>query len=63
VSRNNSASAVTLGEDWPTVLPDPSRLDAGDAPKRSHYPEGSAEREAAQINLRNIRWALAPRDF
>ena len=27
------------------------------------YPEGSAEREAAQTNLRNIRWALARRDF
>jgi hypothetical protein len=27
------------------------------------YPEGSPEREAAQINLRNIRWALARRDF
>jgi hypothetical protein len=27
------------------------------------FPEGSAEREAAQINLRNIRWVLARRDF
>jgi hypothetical protein len=27
------------------------------------YPEGSTEREAAQTNLRNIRWALARRDF
>jgi hypothetical protein len=27
------------------------------------YPEGSPEREAAQINLRNIRWALARRDL
>jgi hypothetical protein len=27
------------------------------------YPEGSPEREAAQINLRNVRWALARRDF
>jgi hypothetical protein len=29
----------------------------------AQYPEGSPEREAAQINLRNIRWALARRDF
>jgi hypothetical protein len=27
------------------------------------YPEGSPEREAAQTNLRNIRSALARRDF
>lgn len=27
------------------------------------FPEGSAEREAAYINLRNIRTALARRDF
>ena len=27
------------------------------------FPEGSAEREAAHINLRNIRWVLARRDF
>jgi len=27
------------------------------------YPEGSAEREVAQTTLRNIRWALARRDF
>jgi hypothetical protein len=26
-------------------------------------PEGSAEREAAHVNLRNIRTVLAPRDF
>jgi hypothetical protein len=27
------------------------------------FPEGSAEREAAHINLRNIRTVLARRDF
>jgi hypothetical protein len=27
------------------------------------FPEGSAESEAAHINLRNIRWVLARRDF
>ena len=27
------------------------------------FPEGSAEREAADINLRNIRTVLARRDF
>jgi hypothetical protein len=27
------------------------------------FPEGSAEREAAHINLRNIRAVLARRDF
>jgi hypothetical protein len=27
------------------------------------FPEGSAEREAAHINLRNIRTMLARRDF
>jgi hypothetical protein len=27
------------------------------------FPEGSAEREAAYINLRNIRTILARRDF
>jgi hypothetical protein len=27
------------------------------------YPEGLPEREAAHISLRNIRWALARRDF
>jgi hypothetical protein len=28
-----------------------------------NYPEGSAELDNALINLRNIRWALARRDF
>ncbi len=28
-----------------------------------HYPEGSAELANALINLRNIRWARARRDF
>jgi len=28
-----------------------------------HYPEGSAELANALTNLRNIRWALARRDF
>ena len=27
------------------------------------FPEGSPERDSALINLRNIRWALARRDF
>jgi hypothetical protein len=27
------------------------------------FPEGSPQRTAAYINLRNIRWALARRDF
>ena len=27
------------------------------------YPEGSPERDNALTNLRNIRWALARRDF
>ena len=27
------------------------------------FPEGSAERDAAHVNLRNIRWVLARRDF
>jgi hypothetical protein len=27
------------------------------------FPEGSPERRAALINLRNIRWLLARRDF
>jgi hypothetical protein len=30
---------------------------------RPDFPEGSAEREAAQINMRNIRTVLARRDF
>ena len=28
-----------------------------------NYPEGSAELDNALANLRNIRWALARRDF
>jgi hypothetical protein len=28
-----------------------------------HYPEGSAELDNVLINLRNVRWALARRDF
>ncbi len=28
-----------------------------------HYPEGSPEHSTALTNLRNIRWALARRDF
>jgi hypothetical protein len=29
----------------------------------STFPEGSAERDNALTNLRNIRWGLARRDF
>jgi hypothetical protein len=29
----------------------------------SAFPEGSPDRDNALINLRNIRWALARRDF
>jgi hypothetical protein len=29
----------------------------------SDFPEGSAERANALLNLRNIRWILARRDF
>lgn len=29
----------------------------------AEYPEGSPERDNALTNLRNIRWALARRDF